>query len=164
MFSDPRVEHAHQAGRTFLLHLLESSTVVAVDGLPLLGARGQARGLLVDEIAAGAVAAVALLGEGVASLGLIGSIMFHVDPQLLRAVRELALGAVGAEALLHEVFAEGALGLGAGGAEGQGVPSTGEHLPPEVNVLALGGGLGLEVEGRRERALQDSRGLTHLSL
>lgn len=33
---------------------------------------------------------------------------------------------------------------------------TGEHLPLEVNVFALGGGLGLEVEGRRERALQDS--------
>lgn len=70
-------------------------------------------------------------------------------------MRELALGAVGAEALLHEVFAEGALGLGAGCAEGEGMAGTGEHLPLEVNVFALGGGLGLEVEGRRERALQD---------
>lgn len=80
MFSDPRIEHAHQAGRTILLDLLESSTVIGVDGLPLLGAGGQGGGLFVDEVAAGPVATVPLLGEGVAPLCLIGSIMFHVDP------------------------------------------------------------------------------------
>ena len=111
MFSDPRVEHTHQAGRTVLLDLLESSTVIGIDGLPLLGTRGQGGGLFVDEVAAGPVATVPLLREGVASLRLIGSIMFHVNPKFLRAVRELALGAIGAEALLHEVFAERALGF-----------------------------------------------------
>ena len=36
--------------------------------------------MLVNEVATLTVVAVALLGEGVASFGLIGSIMFHVDP------------------------------------------------------------------------------------
>ena len=36
--------------------------------------------MLVNEVAAFAVVAVALLCEGVASFGLVGSIMFHVDP------------------------------------------------------------------------------------
>ena len=61
--------------------------------------------LLVDEVASLAVVAVALLGEGVASFGLVGSIMFHVDSQLLRAVGELALLPVGAVPLLGEIFA-----------------------------------------------------------
>lgn len=80
MFSDPRVEHAHEAGRTVLLDLLESSTMVGVDGLPLLGTGGQGGGLFVDEVAAGPVATVPLLGKSMAALRLIGSIMFHVDP------------------------------------------------------------------------------------
>lgn len=80
MFSNPRVEHPHKAGRTFLLDLLKSSTMVGVDHLPLLRAGRQGRGLFVDEVAAGPVATVPLLGEGVAALRLIGSIMFHVNP------------------------------------------------------------------------------------
>ncbi len=60
---------------------------------------------------------------------------------------ELALASVGTGPLLHEVFAEGALGLGATGAEGQMVCGIAKHLSLEVNVFALGGGLGLEVEG-----------------
>lgn len=60
---------------------------------------------------------------------------------------ELALGAVGTEAFFHEVFAEGALGFGTGCAEGESMPGTGENLSLEVNVFALSGGLGFEVEG-----------------
>lgn len=65
-------------------------------------------------------------------------------------MRELALGAIGAEALLHKVFAEGALGFGAARVEGESMSGTGDYLPLEVNVFALGGGLGLEVKGRGE--------------
>lgn len=72
-----------------------------------------------DEVTAFSVAAVALFGEGVATLGLIGSIMFHVDSQLFRAVGELALLAVGAVPLLCKILAEGSLGLGAGMTEGR---------------------------------------------
>lgn len=68
--------------------------------------RVEGLGLLVDEVAAIAEAAVALLREGVASLGLVGSIVLHVNPQVLRPVGELALAAVGAAPPLHEIFAQ----------------------------------------------------------
>lgn len=44
-----------------------------------------------DEIASLAVAAVALLTEGVATLGLVRSIVLHINSQFLRAMSELAL-------------------------------------------------------------------------
>jgi hypothetical protein len=66
----------------------------------------------VDEIAALAVAAIAFLGEGMACFGLVGSVMFHVDLKLFRAVCELALSAVRAIAFFCEVLAEGTLGFG----------------------------------------------------
>jgi hypothetical protein len=62
--------------------------------------------VLVDKVASFAVVAVALFGECMASFGLVGSIMFHVDPQLLRAVSELALLPVCAVSFLGEIFAE----------------------------------------------------------
>lgn len=37
--------------------------------------------------------------------------MLHVNPEILGPMGELALGAVGTAALLHEVLAERALGL-----------------------------------------------------
>ena len=77
-------------------------------------ARVEAGRLLVDEIAAVAEAAVTLLREGIASLGLVGSIVLHVNPQVLRPVRELALTAVGTASSFHEIFTERALGLAGG--------------------------------------------------
>ena len=59
-----------------------------------------------DEVAPFTVVAIALLREGVAALGLVAAIALHVDPQLLRAMSELASTAIGTEALLCEVFAE----------------------------------------------------------
>lgn len=58
-----------------------------------------------DEVASTAVAAIPLLGESVTPFGLVGSIVFHVDPKLLRTVGKLALSPIGAEPLLHEVLA-----------------------------------------------------------
>jgi hypothetical protein len=68
-------------------------------------------------------------------------------------VRELALAPVGTVPLLHEVFAEGTLGLGAPAAVGEMMRGAAKTLPLKVNVLALGGGLGLEVEGGGERVV-----------
>ena len=65
------------------------------------------------EVAPAAVAAVSFLCEGVASLCFVGSIVFHIDPQLLESMRELALAPIRAKSLFHEIFTEGALGLGA---------------------------------------------------
>lgn len=141
MFSDPGVEDSDEAGRVGVLHVLESGPVVGVYRLPLVSPHGQGGSLLMDEVAAAAVAAKALLREGVAALCFVGSIVFQIDPQLLRPVRELALAAVGTVSLLHEVFAEGALGLGAAAAIGEMVRGAAEDLPLELNVLALGGGL-----------------------
>ena len=76
--------------------------------------------LLVDEIAEVTEAAVPLLREGIASLGLVRSIVLHVNPQVLRPVRELALTAVGTASSLHEIFAERALGLAGGLPRGRG--------------------------------------------
>ena len=87
--------------------------MVGVYVLPLLGGWG-AVNLFVDEIAALAVVANALFGEGVAGFGLVGSIVFHVDPQFLGAVGELALLPVRTEPLFSIVFAERGLGLVSG--------------------------------------------------
>ena len=58
------------------------------------------------EVAPAAVAAVSFLCEGVASLCFVGSIVFHIDPQLLGAVSELAFVPIWTEPLLHKIFAE----------------------------------------------------------
>lgn len=59
-----------------------------------------------DEVAAVSVAAMALLGKGMAPLGLVGPIGLHVYPQLFWSVGELALAPVRAETFLGEVSAE----------------------------------------------------------
>lgn len=79
--------------------------MIGIDGLPFACPRWECGGLLVDEVAPTAIAAVSLLCECMATLCLVGSIVFHVDPELLRPVSELALPSVGTEALLHEVLA-----------------------------------------------------------
>ena len=69
-----------------------------------------------DEVAPFAEMATSLLREGVAGLGLVGSIVFHVDPQLVRTVSELTLPAVAAVTLFREVLAERGLCLQTGSA------------------------------------------------
>jgi hypothetical protein len=86
--------------------------VVVVDGPPFIGRIGLLAFWLVDEIAALAVAAVPFFCEGMASFGLVGSVMFQVDLELFWAVCELALDAVGAISFFCEVLAEGTLGFG----------------------------------------------------
>lgn len=98
-----------------------------------------------DEVTAFSIAAVALFGESVAALCLVGSIMFHVDSQLFGAVGELALLAIGAVPLLCEVLAEGGLGLGAGMAEG-GLDGRG-IFRREVVFFAFGRSFALHVKG-----------------
>ena len=51
-----------------------------------------------------------------ARLGLVGSIVFHVHPQLIRTVSELTLPPITAVTLFREVLAEGGLGLETGSA------------------------------------------------
>jgi hypothetical protein len=94
----------------------------------------------VDEIATTAVAAEPLLRKGMAALSFIGSIVFHIDPQLLRAMRELALGPIRTLPLLHEIFAERTLGLGASPTISV-MRGAAETLPLEFNVFALSRGL-----------------------
>lgn len=72
-----------------------------------------------DEVAATPIATVSFFAEGVAALGFIGSIMFHVNPKFVRTVGELALVAIGAITFFHEVFAEGALGFGGSSVVGE---------------------------------------------
>ena len=79
--------------------------MVGVDGLPF---KSRVRGAcqLVNEVAAVSVAAEALLFKRVATFRFVGPICIHIDPQLLRAVSELALAAIGTVALFSEVLAE----------------------------------------------------------
>ena len=93
-----------------------------------------------DEVAAIAKAAVALLREGVASLGLVGSIVLHVNPQVLRPVGELALAAVRTAPPLHEIFAQRAFGLVCGVSCGGGVGGEGQGLMSKLHFFAVGGG------------------------
>jgi len=65
----------------------------------------------VDEVASASEAAASLFREGVAALGFVRSIVFHVYPKLLRSVGELALVAIGTVPLFHEIFAKRALGF-----------------------------------------------------
>ena len=69
-----------------------------------------------DEVASLTEMATSLLGESMASLCLVGSIVFHVHSQLIRTVGELTLPAITAETLFCEIFAERGLGLQAGSA------------------------------------------------
>ena len=66
----------------------------------------QSIALLVDKVTALTIVAVTFFGECVTSFGLVGSIMFHVDPQLFRAMSKLALLAVGAVSFFSEIFAK----------------------------------------------------------
>lgn len=99
------VKHRHQSGAFGRCSRIHGLAVVREYRQPFLP-RIQGLRLLVDEVAAIAKAAVALLREGVASLGLVGSIVLHVNPQVLRPVGELALAAVGTAPPLHEIFAQ----------------------------------------------------------
>lgn len=90
--------------------------VIEVDISPALLVRPVGFGLLVDEVAALAETAKAFLLEGVADLGFVRSIIFHVNPELLGPVGELALLAVRTGAFGSVVFAE--RGFGFAGEEG----------------------------------------------
>ena len=105
------VEQGQQTRTLVLSGHLHSFSMVPVNDPPLLGKRID-RLLLVDEVASVSVTAVAFLGEGVASLGFVGSICFHVYPQFLWSVGKLTFSTVGTEAFLSEVFAKRALGFG----------------------------------------------------
>lgn len=95
-----------------------------------------------QEIAPGAVGAEPLPIEGMAGPSFVGHLLLRVALQLGGSVGELALAAVGAGALLHEIATQGALGLGIESMVGAivGVDFA-NFLPLEV-VAALGGGLG----------------------
>jgi hypothetical protein len=80
MFSDPGVQNGDEAGSIRRLHALESSAVVGVNRLPFVTPHGQRGGLLMDEVAATAIATVPLLREGMAAFCFVGSIVFHIDP------------------------------------------------------------------------------------
>lgn len=132
--------------------------MVRVDPRPSLVGSRLLRPLM-DEVAAVAEAAEALLGEGVAALGLVGPVVLHIDAQILGAVGELALLGVGTGAAIHEVLAERALGLGGGGAVGQD-DGRGEAVV-RLHFFSLGGGLGFDVAGGRQAGAGQGKGMVH---
>ena len=72
--------------------------------------------------------------------------MLHVNPQILRAMGELALAAVGAESSIHEVFAEGTLGLRRSGAKGGSHGGEREAILPKLHFFSFGGGFGFDIK------------------
>jgi hypothetical protein len=85
--------------------------MIIVDGGPLLRGIGHPL-LLMDEVAARAVAAVSLFLESVAALSLVGAIGLHIDAEFFGSMSELALFTVGTEPFLGEISAERTFGLG----------------------------------------------------
>ena len=86
-------EKAHQSRNLVLFGRINGVSMIGVDEGPALVGRCGVR-LLVDEIATLSIAAVTLLSEGVTTLSLVRTIVFHVDSELFRAMGELALLAV----------------------------------------------------------------------
>lgn len=123
---------------------------VAVNLSPLavlIGEVGAAEGF-VDEVAALAVEAVAVEPEGEAGAGLVGVVVGHVVPQLAGAVGELALVAVGAEALLRVIPAERTLDLRAVGMRMIAMRCFGVGVEDgDLCLLALGGDVQTVVAG-----------------
>ena len=95
-----------------------------------------------EEVAALTVGAKALAGEGVARSSLVGHVVIGVALELEGAVGELALGAVGAVALLHEVSAQRAFGLMVGSLCVARLPPHLVAVGVVAHLATLGGGLG----------------------
>lgn len=74
------MQDREESGVVTLLDGLEGFTMVGVDGVPFLWARGELGCLYVDEVASASEAAASLFREGVAALGFVRSIVFHVYP------------------------------------------------------------------------------------
>ncbi len=117
--------------------------------------------LLMDKIAAISKAAKALLGEGMATLCFVGSIVLHIDPKILRAMCKLALVAVRAAAAIHVVFAEGALGLRGGGAVGGDHGGEGQAVMAILHFFSFGGGFGFDIERGRLVGMQGGKRFVH---
>ena len=102
--------------------------------------------LLVNEVASLAIVAVAFFSEGMASFCLIGSIMFHVDPQLFRPMSELTLLPICAVPFFNEIFAERSFGFGACPFRGGFVGGVKVDIMEEIVLFAFSGGLAFKVE------------------
>lgn len=114
--------------------------MIAVDDRPLLWGIG-VEWLVMDEVAARAVAAVAVFGESVASLGLVTAIGIHIDAQLLRAMGELALFTVWTHSLLHKISTEGTFRLGRVVCEEAGGDEMGLLMGVWIAVIDFSGGV-----------------------
>lgn len=151
-------QHSHQSRLTGLPHRLEGFSMVRVYPRPSL-LHTHLLHTLVDEVASVSEATEALLGEGVTALGLVGPIVLHIDPEILGAVGELALLGVGTGASIHEVLAEGALGLGGGGAVGE--DDGGGEAIMGLHFFSFGGGLGFDVAVGREAGVGQGKRMVH---
>lgn len=74
---------------------------------------------------------------------------------------KLALAAVGTVSFIHEVFAEGTLGLRGSGAEGRSDGGEGEEILMKLHFFSLGGGFGFGIKGGRLREIECWEGLVH---
>lgn len=118
--------------------------MIAVDGAPFADRIDLEVFRLVDEIATLPIAAVTLLSESMTSLGFVGSVMFHVDLELLGTVSELALSAIGTVSFFSEVLAERTLSFG--GASPIDVPLLNLTILSKLILLSLSGSFRFGVE------------------
>lgn len=101
----PQPQQSQQLWLLGLSHLLESFSMVRVYPRPSLLSRDLLHTLM-DEVASISETTKPFFGEGVTALGFVGTIVLHIDPKILRAMRKLTLLSVGAAASIHEVLAE----------------------------------------------------------
>lgn len=99
-----------------------------------------------DEVAPLTVMAKTIFSERVACFCLVGSIAFHVDPQLLGSVGKLALLAIRAVTFLNKILAKGGLGLGAVAPWRGFTGGTKKSLMKVIVFLPFSGGLTFDVE------------------
>lgn len=117
--------------------------------------------LFVDEVASISKAAVPFFRESMASLRFVRSIMLHVNPEVMGAMSELALAAVGAVAAVHVVFAEGTLSLGWPGSAGGGQGGEREGIMAKLHFFSFCGGFGFDIEGGRLWEIEDWERFVH---
>ena len=112
-FSESLLEQGQKSRLLPKLGRIDSLSVIWEHHAPALGGRSKVH-LLVNEVAALPIAAEPFFREGMTCLCFVGSIVFHVDSQLLGPMGELALLAIRAIPFLCEIFAKGSLGLRGG--------------------------------------------------
>ena len=87
--------------------------------------------------------------------------MLHVNPQIMGAMSELTLAAVGTVAAVHVVFAEGTLSLGRPGAAGGCQGGEREGIMAKLDFFSFCGGFGFDIEGGCLWGIEDGERFMH---